>query len=217
MFSSGASSGIFSAGTSTSTTGNNSDTPAHPLSMYIAREDLVAFYKEHQIEKTEAEVDDILGSRTYANQHIKMADDLKRKYGVSPPLRERTQVGEDYFHLAACADQQAISSTTVQQKEDGLLSSPTSKGYEYVHSRKEVEQGLLALGVTEHVLGSQTQPAAAPEQKGATISPAGKDFVQVSLEKEVWGCPNCGCKRFLSFDEEHATRRICAECEHQKQ
>lgn len=241
MFASGAS-GIFQAPALTS-----NETRPDCSQMYVAREDLIIFYRRHSISKTEADVDDILSSRTYANQHIRMCTDLQRKYGAAPKLTQGPHItvgmGSSASWTSVAANDPSdsaqssgtseggngtddvVGSTTVQKKEDGLVGSPTSKGYEYVHSRTEVQQGLLALGLTESMYhqtsfgsNSPITPTTPPKEpaQSATVSPAGKDFVQVSIETEVWGCPNCGCKRFLSFDEEHAQRRICAECEHHK-
>jgi hypothetical protein len=42
------------------------------------------------------------------------------------------------------------------------------------------------------------------------------DFVEVDLEPQAWGCPDCNCKQFLVFTEGKVTHRICSECEHKK-
>ena len=42
------------------------------------------------------------------------------------------------------------------------------------------------------------------------------DFVEVDIEPQVWGCPDCNCKQFLVFTEGKVTHRICSECEHKK-
>lgn len=216
--------------------------------LILTKQELMSFYKRHQVVKTEAEVDGILQSKSYRNAHLKLSADLMRKYGApAPQLRKRREI-EKVINNVISNDTSdvVIESTPVEIDEDGLSSAnSTGKGYEWVRNQKQSGQGLLTLDSTADDAVMVPKPAATADdavmvpKPAATeddvvvvpkpaeavdspvSSPNGKDFVQVKLETEVWGCPNCGCKQFLTFDEKTdsgapCVRRICAECEHQK-
>jgi len=68
--------------------------------MCVSREDLMAFYNYHKIDKTEDQIDKILHGPTYANQHDWLCEDLQKKYGSAPPLTRNEEIegnGEEEY------------------------------------------------------------------------------------------------------------------------